>query len=144
MENLPKITRRRIWLILGLLIVIPLGLASRKHGAVLPVFLAENAGDALWTMAVYLSLAICRPHWSAVRLGCLALVISFAVEFAQLLDWNWLNTLRKTLPGRLLMGSGFLWIDLIRYAFGAIIVATIDQTLILSKKLTQKLLKPAQ
>lgn len=135
MKCLSKITRRRIWLILGLLIVIPLGLATRKWGAELPDFIADNAGDALWTMAVYLSLGICRPQWSPLKLGCLALLISFGVEFAQLIDVDWLNSMRKTLPGRLLLGTGFLWIDLVRYVFGAVIVAKIDQTLILSKKI---------
>lgn len=129
MKGLTKITRRRIWLILGLLIVIPLGLASRIWGADLPVFISDNAGDALWTVAVYLSLAICLPRWSALKLGCLAIGISFGVEFAQMIDADWLNALRKTLPGRLLLGSGFLWVELIRYAVGAVIVATIDQAL---------------
>jgi len=40
-----------------------------------------------------------------------------------------LNALRKTLPGRLLLGAGFLWIDLVRYAVGAVVVTMVDMVL---------------
>ena len=120
------ITPRRIWLVVALLLVIPLGLASRKWGAELPVFIADNAGDALWTVAVYLSVAIVFPRWRSVTVGAVALVISFLVEFGQLIDVEWLNAVRKTLPGKLLLGAGFLWVDLVRYAVGAVAATVVD------------------
>ncbi len=129
MTNLSMITRRRVGLIAALLVVIPLGLASRKWGADLPVFIADNAGDALWTVAVYLTVALCFPRWRSVTVGCVALAISFGVELSQLIDVDWLNALRKTLPGRLLLGAGFLWVDLVRYAVGAIAATIVDLVL---------------
>lgn len=121
------ILRRRVGLFIALLVVVPLGLVSRKWGADLPAFIADNAGDALWTVAVYLTVAIVFPRWRSVTVGCVALAISFGVEFSQLIDVDWLNTLRKTLPGRLLLGAGFLWIDLVRYAVGAVVVTMVDR-----------------
>lgn len=126
MKNPSTIVRRRVGLFVALLVVILLGLASRKFGADLPVFVADNAGDALWTVAVYLTMAICFPRWRSVTVGCVALAISFGVEFSQLIDVDWLNALRKTLPGRLLLGTGFLWVDLVRYAVGAVVVTMVD------------------
>lgn len=122
----PSAPRRRIVLAAVLGIVIVLGLASRKFGHQLPAFLAAHAGDALWTVAVYLALAIVFPRWQPLRLGLAALAVSFAVETSQLLRVEWLDQLRRTLPGRLLLGSGFLWIDLVRYAAGAAIATAAD------------------
>ena len=112
---------------LGLLtIVIVLGLGSRKFAASLPPFIAENAGDALWTVAAFVSLAILFPRWSSIQLGSTSLLISFAVEFSQLLDVSWLNAIRNNKIGRLFLGSGFLWADLIRYLFGAASATVLD------------------
>jgi len=129
MTNPSTIVRRRVGLFVALLLVIPLGLATRKWGADLQVFIADNAGDALWTVAVYLTVAFGFPRLRSVTVGCVALAISFGVEFSQLIDVEWLNALRKTLPGRLLLGAGFLWIDLVRYAVGAVVVTMVDMVL---------------
>jgi hypothetical protein len=107
-------------------IVIALGLASRKFESSLAPVLAENAGDALWTGAIFISLAFCRPQTHPIILGLVAFGISIAVELSQLADAHWLNEIRKTLPGRLLLGAGFLWVDLIRYLAGASLVTAVD------------------
>jgi hypothetical protein len=57
------------------------------------------------------------------------------VEVSQLLDLQPLNAMRSTTLGRLLLGEGFLWADLPRYAAGAAIATTLDQIRInISKK----------
>lgn len=126
---MPQITRRRIHLCVVLIAVIICGLGSRKFDTPLPDFIHANAGDTLWTVAVYLSLAILAPSASAWKLGIASLGISFAVEFSQLIDPPWLNHLRDTLPGKLLLGRAFLTSDLIRYTLGAATVVVADQWL---------------
>lgn len=106
--------------------VIGFGLASRALGDALPAVVAANAGDALWTAAVYLSLALLFPKARPLRLGGAALGISVAVELSQLVDLAWLNAARATLPGRLLLGAGFLWADLARYLAGAVVATGLD------------------
>ena len=91
------------------------------------MFLADHGGDFLWTIAIYLALALLAPRWSPLKLFLFAFGISVAVELSQLIDVDWLNAIRKTLPGRLLLGAGFLWIDLLRYFLGAIVAVTIDR-----------------
>jgi hypothetical protein len=48
----------------------------------------------------------------------LALTFSSAVEFSQLYNAPWIDALRATLPGRLVLGSTFNWPDLPAYALG--------------------------
>lgn len=118
--------RRRIRLLICLAVTIVLGLASRMEEIGLPQFLTTNAGDALWTMAVYWSLAGIWPRASRWRIAWSAGLISLGVEISQLIDVRWLNEIRQTLPGRLLLGRGFDSADLVRYAIGAVLASWID------------------
>ena len=118
--------RSRLALTIALAIIIPLGLSSRKFSDQIPAFLADHGGDFLWTIMIYLGLAFLAPRWSPLKLFGFAFGISVAVELSQLIDVAWLNALRKTLPGRLLLGAGFLWIDLLRYFCGALLAFAID------------------
>ncbi len=119
--------RSRVYLTATLAIVIAMGLGSRKYGDSLPGFVADNAGDALWTVAALVALAIVFPGWSSIRLGVVALSISVGVEFSQLIDTPILNSIRANGIGRLFLGRGFVWLDLIRYSVGAIVATAIDR-----------------
>jgi len=52
------------------------------------------------------------------RLSIVSLILCYTVEFSQLYQAPWLNNIRKTLVGRLVLGQGFLWSDLLAYAIG--------------------------
>ncbi|MCB9879134.1 MAG: DUF2809 domain-containing protein [Planctomycetes bacterium] len=107
--------------------VIALGLASRRWP--LPGLLAEHAGDALYTCAVFCSLALLLPRSGAVALGVAAFALSAAVEFSQLLSWQWLVDLRANRLAALVLGQGFQWADLVAYAAGAAAAAATDHWL---------------
>lgn len=99
---------------LGLILVlIGLGLLSRRM-TFLPLWL----GDSLWAMTVYASLGLLLPQMTEKRKARLALFLAFLIEFSQLLQWPWLQKLRQTLLGHLLLGQGFLWSDLLAYTVG--------------------------
>lgn len=119
--------RSRPALVVGLAVTIALGLASRKFGSSLPTFIADNAGDALWTVAAFFGLAIAFPSWPSLKLGTYALGISFAVELSQLIDAEWLNGLRRNQIARLFLGRGFVWLDFVRYLAGAAVAIAIDR-----------------
>lgn len=48
----------------------------------------------------------------------LSLAVCYLVEFSQLYQAPWIITIRRTLPGRLVLGHGFLWSDLLAYTAG--------------------------
>lgn len=102
------------------------GLASRRLADSIPRFLADHAGDALWTLAAYFCLALVFPSARVRHIAAGALGISFLVEFSQLLDWPWLVSARKNPLGSLFLGQGFLAIDLLRYAVGMATGVAID------------------
>ena len=95
-----------------------LGLASRTYASALPEFLARHAGDALWAALVYLLFRIVFPNHRPLRCGLYAILFSFGIEFSQLYQAEWIAGLRSTTLGALVLGRGFLTVDLVRYTAG--------------------------
>lgn len=104
--------------------VIALGLLSRR--CPLPGVLAEHAGDALYTVAVFFASAWVAPAARGSVLAVGAFGISAAVECGQLLSWSWLVDLRRSTVGALVLGQGFQWADFLAYGSGALGVWAVD------------------
>jgi glycopeptide antibiotics resistance protein len=118
---------KRIIYLLTIVILILLGLSSRKYGDFLPRFVAENAGDALWAMMVYFGFRFLLVRKSILTAVLLSLLFSFGIEFSQLYQASWINQIRGTVLGALVLGKGFLMVDLIRYTIGIIIGSLLDR-----------------
>jgi hypothetical protein len=99
--------------------VIALGLASRRWPGLLPQVLGKYPGDALWTLMVFFGLGVFMPRSNTWHLALWALLISYAVEFAQLYQAPWIMAIRATTLGRLALGTTFAWFDLVAYTVGA-------------------------
>ena len=110
-----------------------LGLASRRFGAGLPTFLSEYAGDTLWALLVFLGISALRPDARLPPRGATALGIAFLVEISQLYHAPWIDGIRATKIGGLVLGFGFLWTDLLCYAVGVGIGILLDCMLRSSK-----------
>ena len=110
--------RNRFVYFLAGCIVVPLGLASRRFAAVLPEFIATYAGDTLWALMAFLTVAFIAPRWPSFRVALAALGHILLVEMSQLYHAPWIDTLRHTTLGGLLLGYGFLWSDLVCYTVG--------------------------
>ena len=116
------------------LIVIFLGLSSRKYVYYLPDFLGQYAGDTLWATMVYFGFAFIFNKFTIRRISILSLIFSYGIEISQLYQGEWINSIRRTLIGSLVLGHGFLFSDLLCYTVGICIAMIIDK-LILKKRL---------
>ena len=112
---------------IAVVITILLGLGSRRFSSLLPLFAAENAGDVLWAMMVYFGFRFIFVRKSLFTALFLSLLFSYGIEFSQLYQTDWLNQIRSTMLGALILGKGFLTVDLIRYAAGNLIAAVLDK-----------------
>jgi hypothetical protein len=119
-------SRSRLWLLVCVVAVIALGLASRKFPSMFPAIFGKYPGDALWAIMVFAGLAFIKPRASTVHLAVLAFAISCAVEFSQLYQAPWLNAIRDTTIGHLVLGSTFSWFDIVAYAVGVLIGSLVD------------------
>jgi Protein of unknown function (DUF2809) len=104
------------FVLLGIVIVI--GLLSRKYSAIFPLEIQKYPGSALWALAVFIAIGFLLKKTSIQKVGVYALVVSFAVEFSQLLNVPWLNELRSTKLGHLFLGSTFNPPDFVAYTLG--------------------------
>jgi Protein of unknown function (DUF2809) len=95
-----------------------LGIGSRRYAHVLPGFIAAYAGDTLWALAAFLGIGLVLPRESTRTIASLAMAFSVAVEISQLYHAPWLDSIRESTLGGLILGFGFLWSDLACYAVG--------------------------
>jgi hypothetical protein len=99
-----------------IIITIIIGLLSR-HFAGIPLFV----GDVLWATMIYFGfrfLFIKKPIQFVV---VLSLAFCYAIEFSQLYQAPWINNLRHTLIGALVLGEVFCWGDMLSYTVGVAI-----------------------
>lgn len=108
--------------------VVVLGLASRRFGSHLPAFLAEFAGDTLWALLVFLGVSVLRPGTPLLHRGATALGFAVVVEVSQLFHAPWIDAIRATRIGGLVLGFGFLWTDLFCYVAGVLFGVCLDWT----------------
>jgi len=121
-----KKSRSSLLLAAAIIATIALGLASRKCPALFPAIFEKYPGDALWAQMVYWLVAFVSPAASVVKVALTALVISYADECSQLYQAPWINAIRATTPGHLVLGSAFSWGDIVAYTVGIALVAPLD------------------
>jgi hypothetical protein len=103
-----------------------LGILSRKFPECLPSFIVRFAGDTLWAFALYYLLRLIFPQKKVAWNFLVCLSLSFFVEISQLYQANWMNVIRNTWMGALILGNSFLWTDLICYCTGCVFAGLLD------------------
>ncbi len=110
--------RYRWALVLTLVGMVPLGYQVRfAHWPGLE-WLCDGLGSVAYEVFwLALVLLICPwlPGWQAA-LGVFG--ATGAIEFLQLWQPDWLQAIRATLPGRLVLGNSFAWSDFLSYVVG--------------------------
>ena len=117
-KHTPPLSRNRVLYALLAFAVIVCGLLWRSGLILLPQWLSNNGGDALWALMVFVGFGFLFPRSSTLLVALLALTFAWGVEFSQLYHAPWIDAIRATLPGRLVLGSTFNWPDLPAYAVG--------------------------
>jgi hypothetical protein len=98
--------------------VIVAGLVWRSGLIPMPPWLSNNGGDALWALMVFVGFGFLLPRESTLLVALLALTFAWGIEFSQLYHAPWIDAIRATIPGKLVLGSTFAWPDLLAYAVG--------------------------
>jgi hypothetical protein len=98
--------------------VVAAGLLWRSGIIPMPPWLSNNGGDALWALMVFVGVGFLLPRASTLAVASLALGVAWGVEFSQFYHAPWIDAVRATIPGRLVLGNTFAWPDLVAYAVG--------------------------
>lgn len=106
--------------------VVASGLLLRSSVLQAPPFLKKYGADALWALLVFLLIRFLGPRWKISRSAGVAVAISAGVEVSQLYHAPWIDALRATRLGALVLGSVFNWPDFPAYATGIAVGAVLD------------------
>ncbi|MGG5737151.1 MULTISPECIES: ribosomal maturation YjgA family protein [Bacillus cereus group] len=110
--------RNRLLYAMFTIVVIILGLSSRKFAFVLPDLLNEYLGDALWALMIFTGFGFLFPKIETKKLASISLIFCYGIEISQLYHAEWIDSIRATTLGGLVLGYGFLWSDLVAYTIG--------------------------
>ncbi|MEN7551245.1 DUF2809 domain-containing protein [Rapidithrix thailandica] len=108
--------RRRIRYALLTVLTIGAGLFSRTE--FIPEIIYPYLGDILYALMIFWIIGFLFPKMNPLRIACLSIGACFLIEISQLIQADWLNQIRNTRLGSLVLGQGFLWSDLVSYTIG--------------------------
>ena len=120
-----ELKRRRLPYLISIIVVIALGIASRKIMG-FPYFVYEYVGDVLWAANLYLLLCFLFPKEKISILAFISITFSVLIEFSQIYHAPWIDSIRVTFLGGMVLGYGFLWSDILCYVIGTFIGVIID------------------
>ena len=110
--------RNRVLYALFTIVVIILGLSSRKFSFALPHLLNDYLGDALWALMIFTGFGFLFPKTETKKLAFISLMFCYGIEVSQLYHAKWIDSIRTTTLGGVVLGYGFLWSDLVAYTIG--------------------------
>ena len=129
-----KPARNRIVYLISVAIVMGLGLSSRKYAGYLPEWINTYLGDALWAVMIYLFAALLLKDRKSAQIALLSLLFCYLIEISQLYHAPWIDAIRNTRLGGLVLGFGFLWTDIIAYTMGIGVMLAIESVYIRFKQ----------
>ena len=118
-----------------------MGLASRRFFGEI-WFVKAYAGDVLWALMVFFGLASIVNQWSIKAIALATLLFSFSIEFSQLYHVPWIDNLRATRLGALVLGFSFVWSDLLCYSIGVILGFLIETYVVPTRYKTTLFMNP--
>jgi len=114
-----NLTKRRLIYLVCFILIIPIGLSTRKYGYAMPHFIAKYGGDVLYATCWFFFLRILLAKPPVQRVALYAFVVCVIIELLELVQAPWMKKLQHTPPLGLILGYGFNWSDMACYAVGA-------------------------
>jgi len=108
-------------------LLVLLGWVSRRQA--MPAFIVLYAGDVLWGSLFYVLFIWSLPRAASTWVWLMAVLTTELIEFSQRYRAPWIEAIRHTMLGGLLLGHVFLWSDVACVAIGATLAALLDLTL---------------
>ena len=110
--------RNRTAYFLLTILMISFGLLSRKIAYQLPEFINLYLGDSLWALMIFLMTGFIFNKVSTFQAMIIAISFCYLIELSQLYHADWIDNIRSTTLGGLVLGYGSLWSDILAYSIG--------------------------
>jgi len=112
--------RRLVYFVLYLLII-PIGLATRKQPQWFYSLIAIYGGDVFWSTMFFFLFRCFSPRVPLWKIALYTISFSVAIEVSQLYHAPWIDRLRATFLGSMLLGTTFVWSDIACYSAGTLL-----------------------
>jgi hypothetical protein len=112
--------RHRLLFAINILAIVPLGYIIR-FGHILPEWIGDAGGGIAYELFWIFLLLLLQPKANIRSIAIAVCLATCAIEFLQLYQPPWLQAIRATLPGRLILGTTFSWSDFPPYFTGSAI-----------------------
>lgn len=112
-----------------MLVLVPLGLGSKRYHGQGQSWIHANAGDVLYAAFWLFAVKLIWPRLSARTAALAVFGCCTVIEFSQLLHSPLLDGWRRTTAGRLLLGSDFSVADIGCYGLGVTLAAILSRAL---------------
>lgn len=113
-----KFYRQRLVFLVNILAIVPSGYVIR-FSHILPEYFHDAGGSIAYQILLMLLVLFIYPLANLRLTAIWVCVISCAIELLQLYQPPWLQSIRATLAGRLILGTTFLWSDFPAYSIGS-------------------------
>ncbi len=110
--------RNRITYLILIFASILSGLLSRRFSAHIPDFINSFLGDSIWAIMIFLGFCFILKTCNSLKTGLIGLIFCYLIEISQLYHAQWIDSIRHTTLGGLVLGFGFLWSDIAAYTLG--------------------------
>lgn len=118
------------WIVFGIVIaLIPIGLASKFYQGPLQFWVNNSFSSIFYEMFWIFLAALIWPRLPPGWVAFWVFVVTSVLEFLQLWKPPFLQAIRSTLIGRLLLGNSFVWGDFLYYVLGCAVGWLILRTL---------------
>lgn len=117
-------TKRIRYLVMAIGTIV-VGLSVHLGATFLPRDVRDVVGDALWAMMIVWWISVAVPQLPLRTRGLAALAVCVTVEVSQRFHTPLLDSVRRTLPGHLVLGSGYDPRDFVAYAAGVVVAVAI-------------------
>ncbi len=108
--------RQQLWL--SIAFIVPFGLVTKFYRGPGQAWLNDAFGGIPYEIFWMLLVAVIWPRLRPGAIALLVFITTCLLEFLQLWQPAWLQAIRGTLPGRLVLGNTFIWSDFPYYAIG--------------------------
>ncbi|WP_199851616.1 ribosomal maturation YjgA family protein [Brumimicrobium mesophilum] len=93
-----------------------LGLFSRTE--FVPKIVYPYLGDYFYAIMIFVIVGFLFNKTTSLKVAIASILICYGIEILQLYQADWINEIRSHRLGALVLGSGFLWSDLVCYTLG--------------------------
>ena len=122
---------RKIYFLLIILTIL-IGLFSRSE--YIPEIIYPYLGDFLYTIIIFFIVGFVFIKMKSWKAALACVLFCCVIEFSQLYQSNWVESIRSNKLGGLILGNNFYWSDIVNYIVGGVIGYLIEDKLFRKSK----------